>query len=83
VTNQRGGSHPKQREDDGRTNNRPPVHPGRKPQSFTLRVGDAFYAGGRSADGTPRLGELWTVEEITRKRLTFRAESGETIELMR
>lgn len=78
-----GGSRPATRPDDGRHHNGGHTGTGPKPKSFTLKLGDQFYSGSRTADGTPCLGELWTVESVTRTKLIFRSDSGDEIFLIR
>lgn len=82
--NQHGGARPKQRDDDGRVNNRFTVHPGRKPKSFTLKLGDTFYLAGKDADGnglTPA--QLWTVTAIGRGHVVMSSDNGNTYRLVR
>lgn len=84
TTNQHGGPRPAVREDDGRRNNRPTVQPGRKPKSFTLKLGDAFAKQEANADGYGVLpSQVWTVIEITRTHVKFQTNDGETVRLIR
>lgn len=84
MTTNHGGARPKQRDDDGRLNNRPTVHPGRKPKSFTLKLGDSFCKSQKDAQGRPLIpGELWTVTEITRTHVTLSSDNGDTYKLLR
>lgn len=85
TSNQHGGSRPKQREDDGRSNNRPTIHPGRKPKSFTLKLGDKFFVGAHDKDGIGIADEYaWTVTDIDRTTVTITSEvSGNTYRLRR
>lgn len=78
-----GGARPAIRPDDGRRNNKH-GSPGRMPKSFTLKLGDAYYAA--TADGEGKgvgTAELWTVAEITRTHVKFRSDTGDTIRLLR
>lgn len=84
TTGTHGGARPKVRDDDARgKHHSPKPGSGRTPQTFRLRVGDKFYRGSSAADGTPCLGELWTVKFITRTKLTFHSDSGDEIFLIR
>ena len=76
MTNQHGGARPKVREDDGRAGNRPTTHPGRKPKTMTLKLGDKFYVGIVN-------GGIWTVEAIERGHITFVDEYGLKFTLIR
>lgn len=71
MTNTHGGARPKVREDDGRgKHHSPKPGSGRKPQSMTMKLGDKFYVGIVN-------GGAWTVEEITRTKITFVDDNGE------
>lgn len=79
-----GGARPKVREDDGRKNNQPVVHPGRKPKSFTLKLGDTFWKSRKDTEGNGALpSETWTVVEITRTHVVFSSNTGDTYRLVR
>lgn len=76
-----GGARPKVRDDDGRANN---SGPGRKPQSFTLKLGDSYYVGTRDKDGNGvGMGEVWTVTEITRTHVVMTSNTGDRVRLVR
>jgi hypothetical protein len=84
--NKHGGARPKQREDDGRTNNggaRPGTGP--KPRRFAVKLGDGFYVGRRDKDGNGiGMGEAWIVTEITRTHVIFTDHhTGDMIRLVR
>lgn len=85
MTSTHGGPRPKRRDDDGRINNRPSVHPGRKPKSFTLKLGDKFFVGAHDANGVGIADEYaWTVVEMDRTTVTIRSDaSGNTYRLVR
>lgn len=75
-TTTHGGARPKQRPDDGRTNN---SGPGRKPQSFTLKLGQKLFVGTHDKDGNPVADEYaWTVTDIDRQWVTIHSDSSGT-----
>lgn len=57
---------------------------GRKPQSFTIKLGDAFFVGRNDKDGNGILpSELWRVSEITRTHILFASDTGDTVRILR
>lgn len=57
---------------------------GRKPQRFTIKIGDAFFLGRNDKDGNGVLpGEFWRVSEITRNHIIFASDNGDRVRLLR
>lgn len=81
MTNTHGGARPKVRDDDGRIHN---SGPGRKPQSFTLKLGDKLFVATKDSFGSPiDDAQLWTVAAIDRSWLTISSDNGDTIRIRR
>lgn len=78
TTNAHGGARPKTRDDDARgKHHSPKPGSGRKPQSFTLKVGDALFVWAKDANGKQSGSSMvWTVTAIDRQHIDLVADNG-------
>lgn len=85
MTATHGGARPKTRDDDARgKHHSPKPGSGRKPKSFTLKLGDVFFKSQRDANGNGIIpSEIWTVTEITRSHVVMSSSNGDTYKLLR
>lgn len=85
MTTTHGGPRPKTRDDDQRgRRHSPKPGSGRKPQSFTLKLGDVFFVCLSNPDGKGVLpSEIWTVSEITRSHVKLASDTGYSHTLIR
>lgn len=86
TTSTHGGPRFKTRDDDARgKHHSPKPGSGRKPKSFTLKLGQKLFVGAHDKDGVGIADEYaWTVTDIDRTHVTIRSDvSGNTYRLVR